>query len=85
MSATGTGRCRSCVLAVELANRERLHLPRRNLRLGFGFPLAHFLLVCAADERPDDVEVITLLQLVGHVFREAVPHISYVEYDTERR
>ena len=46
---------------------------------------AELLLVGAAHQRALDVDVIALAQLSSGVFAEAVPRISYVEYDTERR
>jgi hypothetical protein len=73
----GRGWCR--FLAVQLANRKRLDLPRRGLGFGLVFPLANLLLVDVAHEHAYDIRVVALLQLLRRVFREVVSDISYVE------
>ena len=71
--------------AVELSDRIRLHLPRSERHRDRALAFAEILVVGAAHERAFNVDVIALAQLRRGVLAEAVPGISYVEYDTERR
>lgn len=68
------GRCRYRFLAVQLANRKRLDLPRRDLHFGFVFPFANLLLVDVAHESPRDIQVVALFQFVRRIFRKAIPN-----------
>lgn len=61
-------------LAVQLPNRKRLNLPRRDLRLGLVFPFANLLLIDVAHERSHDIQMIALLQFLRRVLRETIPY-----------